>query len=170
MGVGFMLVGVVSAEARRAAQPAREAPQVSFADDESTSEGTASPSRVVDSPMPASPPIERNVPVFPGRFLEGCSASDLETIERVLSGTIGKGAPLYNDGDIVGCAAEYERGARELETALPQACAGPVRALAESRAAAAKLVLPAGRAWALRDAFDGLIEVLDRSKTAGVSL
>ncbi len=174
MGAGFMLVAVVSTQARHAAEAAAspastEAPQMTLAPDEDGPEDPATPSHVVDSPLPASPPIERNVPVHPVRFLEGCSAGDLETIERVLRATIEKGAPLYNDGDVAGCAEAYERGVRELETGLPPSCGGPLRALAEGRAAAGKQSQPNGRAWAFRDAFDGLIEILDRSRTSGVT-
>jgi hypothetical protein len=142
---------------------------MSVAPDDFGPEGPDTPSRVIDSPVPLPPPVERNVPVFPARFLEGCSAGDLETIEKGLRATIGKGAPLYNDGDIPGCVDTYEHGARDLESALPASCAGPLRALADGRAAAAKLTLPNGRAWAYRDAFDGLIEALDRSRTTGVT-
>jgi hypothetical protein len=174
MGAGFMLVALVTAQSRHAAQAAQSplatSPMALSAEDslDDSAEPTA-PRKVVDSPVQLPPPITRNVPVFPGRFLEGCSAADLETIERVLSATIGKGAPLYNDGDVAGCADAYDQGARDLEEALPPSCSGPTHALAESRAAASKLELPNGRAWALRDAFDGLIEVLDRSRSSGVN-
>lgn len=172
MGAGFMLVALVSAQAHRdahAASLSADSPQMSLAPGDEGLEGPATPSRVVDSPSPLSPPIERNVPVHPVRFLEGCSAGDLESIERVLGAAIGKGAPLYNDGDFAGCAEAYDHGARELESSLSASCAGPVRALADGRVAAERLALPSGRAWAFRDAFDGLIEILDRSRTSGVT-
>jgi len=128
-------------------------------------------SRVVDSPSPPSPeapPIERRVPVFPARFLEGCSARDLDMLEHGLSTAIGKGAPLYNDGDIAGCVDVYDEAARDLQASLPPSCGGPVRALGEGRGTAGKLSQPTAKAWALRDAFDGLIEIMDRSRTGGV--
>jgi hypothetical protein len=172
MGAGFMLVALVTAEARHA-QLAQESVHMSLAPSASSAEEAPeivdTPSRVVDSPAPLPPPIERNVPVFPARFLEGCSAHDLDAIEHGLSTAIGRGAPLYNDGDIVACADIYESAARDLEAALPASCGGPVHALADGRGTAGKLASPNARAWAMRDAFDGLIEIMERSRSGGVT-
>ncbi len=171
-GAGFMLVALVAAEARHSAAMVADGPQMSLTPsvqaEAEASDADGPPSRVVDSPVPLAPPIERNIPVFPARFLEGCSAHDLEAIERGLGDAIAVGAPLYNDGDVAGCVVAYEHAARELEAALPASCSGPVRALSEGRATAGKLALPGARAWAMRDAFDGLIEIMDRSRRSGV--
>ena len=171
-GAGFMLVALVAAEARHSAAMVADGPQMSLTPsvqaEAEASDADGPPSRVVDSPVPLAPPNERNIPVFPARFLEGCSAHDLEAIERGARRRIAVGAPLYNDGDVAGCVVAYEHAARELEAALPASCSGPVRALSEGRATAGKLALPGARAWAMRDAFDGLIEIMDRSRRSGV--
>jgi hypothetical protein len=167
MGAGFMLVGLMSAEARHHRAVAAETAEMTVDTLEPSSKEIDS--RMVDTPTESPPPVVRNVPVFPARFLEGCSAGDLDTVETVLTNVIGEGAPLYNSGDVEGCADVYERGARELEAALPATCKGPQQALADGRASANRIGHANGRAWALRDAFDGLIEVLDRSRAAGVS-
>ncbi len=165
MGAGFMFVAI-SEEARReaAALSPREPSRMALIP---TDDGDGPPpSRVVDSP--ALPPIERKIPVFPARFLEGCSSFDLDTIERGIASAIARGAPLYNEGDSTQCALIYDEAARALETALPATCGGPARALSEGRTLASKLTSPHARAWALRDSFDGLIEVLDRNRSGGV--
>ena len=170
-GAGFMLAGLVASEARRAAAPPAEAQEMLMSpltNADNVSDGLEPSSRVVDAPLHLAPPIERNVPVFPTRFLEGCSAHDLATLDDALSAAIARGSRLYNDGDVLGCTDAYEHAAGEIESAMASSCSGPVKAMAEGRAAASKLVLPSARAWAMRDSFDGLVDVLERSRAGGI--
>ena len=171
-GVGFLLVAIMVGQLRQGAgtlTPSSQRMAIEPTAAESTREelpAGADPSRrVVDQPGPS--PI-RNVPVHPARFLEGCSASDLDGIEEALSHSIGRGAPLFNGGDVAGCAEEYEQAATKLEAAIAPSCAGPVRALVAGRTTATKLAEPSAQAWAMRDAFDGLLEVIERSRSGGV--
>jgi hypothetical protein len=167
MGAGFMFVAISEEARREAAALSPSEPEPSRMVLIPTDDGDGPPpSRVVDSP--ALPPIVRKIPVFPARFLEGCSSVDLDTIERGLASAIARGAPLYNEGDSTQCALIYDEAALSLETALPAACGGPAHALSEGRTLASKLTSSHARAWALRDSFDGLIEVLDRNRSGGV--
>ncbi|HET9953420.1 MAG TPA: serine protease, partial [Polyangiaceae bacterium] len=56
----------------------------------------------------------------------------------------------------------YEGAAMDLARKLPQACYGPKQALSTGRKRAAGLNSPSAQAWALRDAFDGLLGVVAR--------
>ena len=76
------------------------------------------------------------------------------------------GAPTYNRGDVRGCYEIYERTARAIEAALPSRCPGPAQALREGRDRAARAPSDDASAWAMRDAFDGLLIVIERVETA----
>jgi hypothetical protein len=114
----------------------------------------------------APPRVERQVPHHKTSLLDGCSREAIASIPRVLGEAIEIGAPLYNRGNFEGCFHIYEGAAMDLERRLPKGCRGPRRALGEGRARAAKLNEPSAQAWALRDAFDGLFEVVARHDDA----
>jgi hypothetical protein len=109
-----------------------------------------------------APRVERHVPRHALTLLKGCSAGNHEAITRSLAAAIEVGAPLYNGGDFAACYHVYEGAALDLTRRLPKACAGPKRALSQGRERAAKLSEPSAQAWAMRDAFDGLLEVIAR--------
>jgi hypothetical protein len=89
------------------------------------------------------------------------------TIADVLASAIEEGAPQYNGGNFAGCYETYVGAALNLERRLPKTCAGPVRALADGRATARGFDQVSEQAWAMRDAFDGLLEVVARSLQLG---
>ena len=113
---------------------------------------------------PALPSPRRDVPTHDVAILDGCSEADLDLIERRIGEAIELGAPTYNSGDFQGCFSTYERTARDLETRLPTSCRGPTKALASGRAKAATQVRASDKAWAMRDAFDGMLDVIDRAR------
>jgi hypothetical protein len=113
---------------------------------------------------PELPTVQRHVPAHSLLILEGCSPQNLEQITDVITDAIGEGAPLYNEGDFAGCYRTYVAASLELEHVMPKTCAGPVRALATGRSTAKGLDQVAEQAWAMRDAFDGLLEVIARSE------
>ena len=115
-----------------------------------------------DDLAPKLPTVKRSVPVFEVRVLDGCSKQDLDTVETRIGAAIETGAPLYNGGDFDGCFQTYESTAVALERAVGKTCKGPAFALKTGRDQAAKRTTPAERAWAMRDAFDGLLDVIDR--------
>ena len=132
------------------------------------SSGSGSGSATVDdedlqvTPGPKLPAVKRQVPVHPMSLLDGCSKGDLDAVEDRIDGAVHVGAPLYNDGDFEGCYHAYESTAQTIEKNLPKSCKGPATALKAGRDRASKLTTPAEQAWAMRDAFDGLLDVIDR--------
>jgi serine protease Do len=113
------------------------------------------------------PTVPRAVPTHELKLLSGCSDGDLALAVRVLQAAIDVGAPLYNQGNFAACYHIYEGAALDLERKLPVQCRGPKRALGDGRTRAARLDDPSAQAWALRDAFDGLFDVIER-KVAGI--
>ncbi len=104
---------------------------------------------------------EREIPDHPITILEGSSASGLETMMESIASAISVGAPAYNQGNIEACYRVYRETARRL-IAEHENCPGPRRALEQGlRRAAAKKDVDA-RAWAMRDAFDGLMAVMEK--------
>jgi serine protease Do len=112
------------------------------------------------------PPVRTTVPHHELSTLRGCPDASLRDIASGISQAIETGAPLYNEGKIAACYHVYEGAARDLEHHLPAACAGPRRALALGRANATKLADADARAWAMRDAFDGVLDVIARKVAA----
>lgn len=111
------------------------------------------------------PPVTRHVPNHPLSILDGCSDDDLGTLMNGIDDAIEIGAPLYNSGNFAGCYHLYDGAAGDLERKLPPACAGPVQALENGRKRAASLGDASSQAWAMRDAFDGLIHVVERRES-----
>jgi hypothetical protein len=112
-----------------------------------------------DAPAPAP---KRNVPVLPVRILDGCSAGSIALILKTIGDAVDIGAPLYNDGNFEGCYHVYEGAASDLEHKLKAACDKPAKALADGRRKASRLGNPSDQAWALRDTFDSLLDVIKR--------
>lgn len=113
--------------------------------------------------LPASsnlPRVERSVPQHEASLLRGCTEPDRHLLEKTIAEAIEVGAPLYNHGNFAACYHIYEGAASDLEHRLPPTCPGPRQALAHGRSTAAARTDPSAQAWALRDAFDGLLLLL----------
>lgn len=110
------------------------------------------------------PPVARHVPEHSAALLDGCSTGDVDLIVDGIGSAIDVGAPLYNAGDFAGCYHLYDGAAADLERRLSPTCPGPVQALVTGQARAAKLSTPSAQAWAMRDAFDGLLAVTQRQR------
>jgi hypothetical protein len=134
------------------------------------------PLMATPSPMPVSrflelvanqerrlPPVRRSVPHHPVALLDGCPDAALALIVSTIGEAIEIGAPLYNGGNFPACFHIYEGAAVDLSRKLPPSCKGPAKALAEGRNRAATLSSASDQAWAMRDAFDGLLEVVERA-------
>jgi hypothetical protein len=143
-----------AAAERLAATPPASAP----ADDDDGPPGTA------PAPRPALPSVKRHVPSYPLSVLDGCTDGDLHAIAGGIGAAIDVGAPLYNEGNFAGCYHMYEGAAVDLERKLGPACPGPRTALDAGRARAAAKATPSAQAWAMRDVFDGLLDVIARRK------
>ncbi len=111
---------------------------------------------------PNLPPPNRDVPVHDVKLLDGCSTTDLKMVQKRIDDAIDVGAPAYNGGDFLGCFVTYDDAAKEIEKRLPSSCRGPQRALEDGRKKARAKTTSADQAWAMRDAFDGLLDVIDR--------
>lgn len=110
----------------------------------------------------ALPAIKREIPHHEVSLLAGCTTEDLKHAAHIVGEAIDVGAPVYNEGHFAACYHIYEGAAEDMEKRLPATCPGPKKAMREGRARAAKLTDPSAQAWAMRDAFDGLIEVIVR--------
>jgi hypothetical protein len=113
-----------------------------------------------DDQEPPSP--KRNVPSYPVQILDGCSSSNIALMLRSIGEAIDTGAPLYNAGNFAGCYHVYDGAAADLERKLKSTCQKPAKALSDGRKKAAKLDNPSDQAWAMRDTFDGLVDVVKR--------
>jgi serine protease Do len=112
------------------------------------------------------PRVVRAVPQHELAVLQGCADGDLQLLALTVENAIQVGAPLYNDGNFAACYHVYEGAALDAERKLKAACRGPKKALGDGRRKAAGLNDAAAQAWAMRDAFDGLMEVIARKLKA----
>jgi hypothetical protein len=82
----------------------------------------------------------------------------LKVIVGAISQAINVGAPLYNQGNFEACYRIYEGAALEVQQTVQQ-CEGPKQALVVGIDSAKKLSGWSDKAWAMRDAFDGVLAV-----------
>ena len=109
---------------------------------------------------------QREVPHHEVILLQGCSPDSLGLVRGTITKAINTGAPLYNRGDAEGCFRLYERVAVDLTDRL-KACPGAAGALREGvERARTHATSFEEKAWALRDAFDGLLDVVARYDAA----
>ncbi|MEI9941524.1 MAG: trypsin-like peptidase domain-containing protein [Pseudomonadota bacterium] len=106
---------------------------------------------------------QRDIPHHELTLLNGCTDANKELIFKTLQDAIEVGAPLYNQGKLAACYHIYEGAAADLAQRLPRSCGGPKHALSLGQHRAAKLSDPGDQAWAMRDSFDGVLELLERS-------
>ncbi len=107
--------------------------------------------------------IERRVPFHPVTVLDGCSQKDIEDIVQSIGEAIQNGAPLYNTGTAQGfeaCFRIYEGTALKFEK--DAACKGVRSAFGDGLLRASSLSSYKEKAWAMRDTFDGLLNVSQR--------
>lgn len=103
----------------------------------------------------------RHVPEHPLSLLDGSTLPGLAATTEAIAGAIRVGAPAYNEGDIEGCYRVYADTARQLITARAD-CPGVRKALRSGLERAERLTDVDEQAWAMRDAFDGLLLVIER--------
>jgi serine protease Do len=103
---------------------------------------------------------DRNVPHHALSILDGCSTQAQKLVVRLLGDAIEAGAPLYNEGNPDACYHMYDGAASDLLRKLPSSCKGPAKAIADAQKHAASLSDASAQAWAMRDAFDGLFDVI----------
>jgi hypothetical protein len=113
---------------------------------------------------PSGPKVPRHVPHHALSILNGCSIDAQKLVVQMLGDAIEAGAPLYNDGRPGACYHVYDGATSDLLRKLPPACKGPAKTLGAAQKRAATLATPNAQAWAMRDAFDGLLDVIARKQ------
>ncbi len=111
-----------------------------------------------------APKPRRSVPHHPMAFLEGCSQDAQRLSVKMIGAAIEAGAPLYNAGKPDACYHVYDGATSDLVRKLPVSCRGPAKALGDAQRHAASLTDPVAQAWAMRDAFDGVLDVITRKQ------
>jgi hypothetical protein len=119
------------------------------------------------APDPGKPQIVRRVPNHDLSLLDGCSSDSLVTAVKAISDAIASGAPIYNAGDHEGCFRIYEGAALKLDR--ESNCKGIRDALGQGLLRAETLKTYTEKAWAMRDAFDGVLDVVARKARASGS-
>ncbi len=104
--------------------------------------------------------IQRQVPDHDVALLDGCTEESMATTVERIQEAINLGAPLYNQGHHEACFRIYEGAATGLEREL--ACPGIRDALGQGLLRAGTLDDFTAKAWAMRDAFDGVLDVIAR--------
>jgi serine protease Do len=105
----------------------------------------------------------REVPVHPPTIFADCPDDQLGFTIGSLANAIEIGAPRYNQGDHVGCYRMYLGTVTDLLSTLP-GCTGLRTALLAGVVRASGLQTYTERAWAMRDAIDGVLEAYQRKK------
>jgi hypothetical protein len=111
-----------------------------------------------------APKSRRRIPKFPVSLLDGCTTDAQKLVYHMVSEAIDAGTPFFNAGRPDTCYHVYDGAASDLQRRLPPACRGPARTLAEAQRRAASISGPSAQAWAMRDAFDGLLDVIERKQ------
>jgi len=122
-------------------------------------------------------PVTRKIPNHPPSVFNGCADQSISEIYKAIGEAIELGAPLYNKGNACsgGCRKRYYKACYKIYegTALrfqssAGACKGLREALGDGLLRAKTVAGWKAKAWAMRDAFDGIIRaVVIRARSAG---
>jgi len=104
--------------------------------------------------------IDRKVPDHPLTMLEGCDRDEIALLVSSIWEAIEIGAPLYNQGNVEACYRIYEGTATKFERDAP--CKGVKSAFGDGLLRAGAIQSYKLKAWAMRDAFDGLLGVAEK--------
>jgi hypothetical protein len=104
----------------------------------------------------------RKVPKHPLRLLNGCTPEQILSTAKAISEAIQIGAPVYNLGQYEACFVIYRKTAETYQRDSSM-CKGIRDAFTEGLSRADKLEEHFAKAWALRDTFDGLLDVFQRA-------
>jgi hypothetical protein len=105
---------------------------------------------------------KRHVPALSPRVLDGCGAQPIALLLRGIGDAVDVGATFYNEGNAVACYHVYEGAAIDLQRQISLTCPKAARVLGDARRRAAEMSNPSDRAWALRDAFDSLLDAIKK--------
>lgn len=111
------------------------------------------------TPSPGTSP-SRQVPEHARSVWKGCSVKAQRFVYQTIAEAIDIGAPIYNEGKHEACFRIYEGAALNIERTGK--CRGAAQALKDGRKRAESQSNYTDKAWAMRDAFDGLLIAHDR--------
>lgn len=103
----------------------------------------------------------RKVPDHPLSVLDGCSPEQVAEVYKAISEAISVGAPVYNRGEHEACFVIYRKVADKYESEKG-ICKGVREAFGQGLLRAETLDDFTAKAWAMRDTFDGLLDVIQR--------
>ncbi len=107
------------------------------------------------------PQIMREVPMHKLEILEGCTDKQFANVFTGINRAIELGAPLYNEGDHEACYGIYQQTAAHFERDNSM-CKGLRDAFGVGLLKAETKKDFTRKAWAMRDAFDGVLRVIVR--------
>ena len=117
-------------------------------------------------PGAGGPKIVRQVPQHKVSIFDSCSEADIRGAVEAIGEAIELGAPLYNQGNHEACFRIYEGASSRLER--ESSCSGIREAFGAGLLRTTTLGTWTEKAWALRDTFDGLLNVArDYAMTRG---
>lgn len=108
--------------------------------------------------------IERRVPVHDFAVLDGCDPAAVAVVAKEITDAIELGAPLYNEGNHEACFRIYEGASAKMQREA--GCEGVRDAFRAGLERASSLTTATEKAWALRDTFDGLLDLFVRRARA----
>jgi serine protease Do len=103
----------------------------------------------------------RQVPKHELSVLDGCTPDQVADVFRSISDAINVGAPVYNRGEHEACFVIYRKVAEQYE-GDGKMCKGVRDAFGQGLLRAETLEDFTAKAWAMRDTFDGLLDVIER--------
>jgi hypothetical protein len=109
----------------------------------------------------SKPRITRNVPQHPDSLLEDCGKDDIENVAVTIVDAIESGAPLYNSGNTEACYRIYAGAVNDIDRRVNQ-CQRVKKALREGLTNSGKSTDWVVKSWAVRDSFDGVLQVIRR--------
>lgn len=109
--------------------------------------------------------IVRKVPRHDLSIFEGCTDAQVEDTVKSIGQAIELGAPLYNSGNHEACYRIYEGTSMRFER--ESGCKGVREAFGAGLLRSSTVDSFTEKAWALRDMFDGLLEVAVRHAERG---
>lgn len=116
---------------------------------------------VAEGPGGEKIPIVRKVPQHELAVLQGCSKEQLASVARAILEAIDKGAPIYNAKEHEACFVIYRKVSTSIE-GDDTLCKGVRDAFGDGLLRAKSMDSFTEKAWALRDTFDGMLDVIGR--------
>jgi serine protease Do len=113
------------------------------------------------------PKVVRRVPKHDMALLDGCSDEQMLMVFRSITEAIQLGAPVYNQGEHEACFVIYRKVA-DLYEGDKAMCKGIREAFGQGLLRAESESGFTEKAWAMRDTFDGLTDVIVRKANAAV--